>query len=149
MDVIYYAPQCVHNNIPPGPSYVRLTDLTVMILLVPVHALLLLAFSRVAVSQCEYVYVSEPPRGQLICDPYPINQLQLVCSIFVTGLSLPDMLRIQWFLGVPDSGQFNPANVTLLQEVEFDVALLTETYTSRIVVNQIRNYMHVNCNVAS
>ena len=131
----------VHNNIPPGPSYVRLTNLnsTVMILLAPVHALLLLAFSRVAVSQCEYVYVSEPPRGQLICDPYPINQLRLVCSIFVTGISLPDMLRIQWFLGVPDSGQFNPANVTLLQEVEFDVALLRETYTSRIVVSQIRN----------
>ena len=118
-----------------------------MILLAPVHALLLLAFSRVAVSQCEYVYVSEPPRGQLICDPYPINQLQLVCSIFVTGISLPDMLRIQWFLGVPDSGQFNPANVTLLQEVEFDVAPLRETYTSRIVVSQIRNYMHVNYNI--
>ena len=83
----------------------------------------------------------------MICDPYPINQLRLVCSIFVTGLSLPDMLRIQWFLGVPDGGQFNPANITLLQEVEFDVALLRETYTSRIVVSQIRNYMHVNWNL--
>ena len=117
-----------------------------MILLAPVHALLLLAFSRVAVNQCEYVYISEPPLGQLICDPYPINQLQLVCSIFVTGISRPDTLRIQWFLGVPDNGQFNSANVTLLQEVEFDVALLRETYTSRIVVSQIRNRMQNRAN---
>ena len=107
-------------------------------ILLSVCALLLLAFSRVAVSQCEYVYVAEPPLGQLICDPYPTNQLQLVCSIFVTDISQPDTLRIQWYFGVPENRQFNPANVTLLQEVEFDVALLRETYTSRIVVSQIR-----------
>lgn len=99
-------------------------------------ALLLLAFSRVAVSQCEYIYVAEPPSGQLICDPYPINQLQLVCSIFVTDINQPDVLRIQWFFSVPDNRQFNPTNVTLLQEVQFDVAPIRETYTSRIVVSQ-------------
>ncbi len=96
---------------------------------------LLLAFSRVALSQCEYVYIAEPPSGQLICDPYAINQLQLVCSVFVTDISQPDTLRIQWFFSVPDNTQFNPASVTLLQEVQFDVGLIRETYTSRIVVS--------------
>lgn len=109
-------------------------------ILLSARALFLLAFSEVVVSQCEYVYVAEPPLGQLICDPYPINQLRLVCSIFVTDISQPDTLRIQWFFGVPENRQFNPANVTLLQEVEFDAALLRETYTSRIVVSQIRNW---------
>lgn len=113
-------------------------------ILLSVCALILLALSRVrvAVSQCEYVYVAEPPLGQLICDPYSINQLQLVCSIFVADASQPDTLRIRWLFGVPDNRQFNPANITLLQEVEFDVVLQRETYTSRIVVSQIRNWSH-------
>ena len=101
-------------------------------------ALLAATWCRVVESRCDYVYVAEPPSSQLVCDPYPINQLRLVCSIYVTDVEQPDTLRIQWFFSAPESGQFNLINAVLLQEVQFDVALIRETYTSRIVVSKLK-----------
>ena len=98
--------------------------------------LLLLAFSKTVVGQCEYVYIAEPPSGQLICDPFQINQLQLVCSIFVADISQSDTLTIQWFFSTPINGRFNPANAVLLREVSF-AAKRRESFTSRIVVSQL------------
>ena len=97
----------------------------------------LLVVSQAVVGQCDYIYVAEPPAGQLICDPFPINQLQLVCSIFVAGIDVnrPETLTIQWFFSAPVNRQFNPANAVLLQEVSFRV-VPQETFTSRIVVRQ-------------
>ena len=99
-----------------------------------ISAILLLAVSSTVVSQCEYIYTAEPPDGQLICDPFPINQLQLVCSIFAADIRQFDTLTIQWFFSAPVNNLFNPANAVLIQEIEFDVTQ-RETYTSRIVVN--------------
>ena len=113
-------------------------------------ALLLLALGRVVVGQCEYVYVAEPPSGQLICDPFPTNQLQLVCSIFVADVGQPDTLRIQWFFSAPENRQFNPANAVLLEEVQFDVTITKETYTSRIVVSlSIISWGYDRCSCSS
>jgi hypothetical protein len=98
-----------------------------------VLALLLLAISSTAVGQCDYVYVAQPPAGQLICDPFPINRLQLVCSIFVQ--QVPELLTIQWFFSaMPVSRlQVSQPNAVLLQQVSFQVGQ-PETFTSRIVV---------------
>ena len=101
-------------------------------------AILLLAVTSTATSQCEYVYVAEPPSDQLICDPFQINngQLQLVCSIFATEISqLPDVLRIRWFFSAPVRRQFNPTNAVLLRENSFIIAQ-RQAYTSRIVVSK-------------
>ena len=102
-----------------------------------VLAILLLAISKTVVSQCDYIYVAEPPAGQLICDPFPINQLQLVCSIFVADVrQVPGDLIIQWFFSMPVNRQFSPANAVLLQQVRFPV-VQQETFTSRIAVRQL------------
>ena len=99
--------------------------------------LLLLAVASSAFGQCQYIYVAEPPSGQLICDPFPTNQLRLVCSIFATNISQPDILTVQWFFSNLVNQQFIPVNSVLLQEVRFDVTISPETYTSRIVVSQL------------
>ena len=99
-------------------------------------AILLLAITSTAVGQCEYVYVAEPPSGQLICDPFQNGPLQLVCSIFATEISkLPDILMIQWHFSAPVNRQFNPSNAVLLENNRFTIAQ-RQTYTSRIVVSQ-------------
>ena len=101
--------------------------------------ILLLAISSKAASQCDYIYVAEPPNGQLIlCDPFAIDQLRLVCSIYVDNFSQNDVLRIQWFFSAPINFQFNPTNAQLLREVSFDVTT-SETFTSRIVVSDIKD----------
>ena len=100
-----------------------------------------LAISKTVVGQCEYIYIAEPPGGQLICNPLHINQLQLVSSIFVADISpRSDVLRIQWFFSAPINRQFNPANAVLLQEVSFEV-VQRETFTSRIVVSQLETFI--------
>ena len=101
-----------------------------------VLATLLLAISKTVVGQCDYIYVAEPPAGQLICDPFPINQLQLVCSIFIADVrQVPGDLIIQWFFSAPVNRQFSRANAVLLQQVRFPM-VRQETFTSRIVVRQ-------------
>ena len=102
-------------------------------------AILLLAISKTAVSQCDYIYTAEPPAGQLICDPFPINRLQLVCSVFVANFRGADVLTIRWFFSAPVNSQFSPTNAVLLREVSFSVAQ-QETITSRIVVSQFITY---------
>lgn len=105
-----------------------------------VLALLLLAISKPAVSQCDYVYVAQPPASQLICDPFPINRLQLVCSLFVQ--QVPELLTIQWFFSTtPVSGlQVGRVDARLLRQVDFQVAR-PDTFTSRIVVRQFINFL--------
>ena len=100
-----------------------------------VLALLLLAIGKTAVGQCDYVYIAQPPAGQLICDPFPINRLQLVCSLFVQ--QVPEILTIQWFFSTtPVSGlQVGQVDARLLRQVNFQV-VQPDTFTSRIVVRQ-------------
>ena len=107
-----------------------------------VSAILLLAsissISKTAAGQCDYVYIAEPPSPQLICNPHVINQLRLVCSIFVADVSRPDTLTIQWFFGAPNANrQFDIANLLLFQQVDFTV-VPREIFTSRIVVSQFK-----------
>lgn len=102
-------------------------------------AILLLGIGKRAVSQCDYIYVAEPPTGQLICDPFPINRLQLVCSIFADiDIRQVDLLTIQWFFSAPVNRQFNPANAVQLQQASFLVDQ-RDTFTSRIVVSQFKS----------
>ena len=100
-----------------------------------VFGLLLLAISKPAVGQCDYVYVAQPPAGQLICDPFPINRLQLVCSLFVQ--QVPERLTIQWFFSATpvSSLQVGQVDARLLRQVDFQV-VQPDTFTSRIVVRQ-------------
>ena len=96
-------------------------------------AILLLATSKPAVGQCDYVYVAQPPAGQLICDPFPINRLQLVCNFFVQ--QIPELLTIQWFFSTtPVSGlQVGQVDASLLRQVNFQ-AVQPDIFSSRIVV---------------
>ena len=98
--------------------------------------LLLASISSKVAGQCDYVYVAQPPSPELICDPHLINQLRLVCSIFVADISQPDTLTIQWVFGAPTADrQFDPNNLLIFREVNFTVAPL-EIFTLRIVVSQ-------------
>ena len=104
-----------------------------------VSVVLLLAsisiISSTVAGQCDYVYVAQPPSPELICDPHLINQLRLVCSIFVADISQPETLTIQWIFGAPTANrQFDPNNLLIFQEVNFTVAP-QEIFTSRIVVS--------------
>ena len=96
--------------------------------------ILLLAISKTVIGQCDYIYVAQPPADQLICDPFPINQLQLVCSISVDQ-RVPEVLTIRWFFSAPINGQFSQANAVQLRQVSFRV-VQQDTFTSRIVVRQ-------------
>jgi hypothetical protein len=89
--------------------------------------------SRVA-GQCDYVYIAQPPRPELVCDPHVIKQLRLVCSIFAADITQPDTLTIQWVFGVPTANrQFDPNNLLVFREAAFTV-VPREVITSRLEV---------------
>ena len=105
-----------------------------------VSVILLLAsistISSTVAGQCDYVYIAQPPRPELICNPHAINQLRLVCSIFVADISQPDNLTVQWIFGVPTAeGQFDPNNLFEFREASINFTVVPrEIFTSRLEV---------------
>lgn len=105
-----------------------------------VSVILLLAsistISSTVAGQCDYVYIAQPPRPELICNPHAINQLRLVCSIFVADISQPDNLTVQWIFGVPTAeGRFDPNNLFEFREASINFTVVPrEIFTSRLEV---------------
>ena len=105
-----------------------------------VSVILLLAsistISSTVAGQCDYVYIAQPPRPELICNPHAINQLRLVCSIFVADISQPDNLTVQWIFGVPTAeGQFDPNNLFEFRQASINFTVVPrEIFTSRLEV---------------
>lgn len=112
---------------------IEMSLVTVILLLASISGI-----SKTVTGQCDYVYVAQPPSPELICNPHLINQLRLVCSIFVADISQSDTLTIQWIFGAPNNNrQFDPTNLLVFQQVDFTV-VPREIFTSRLVVSQLK-----------